>query len=422
MKMKIPVLWMLLLMLLFPLACGPDSIDKAPASKGETSQVTSGTDQAILVQGNTAFALALYQALRSNEGNLFYSPFSVSEALAMAYAGARGTTEKQMTSTMSFNLPQDRLHSAFSALDREVASRGQDAKGKEGRGFRLHVINAIWGQKGYDFLPDFLSILSANYGAGLRELDFQGAPDESRLSINKWVSDQTEGKIEDLLKQGTLSPKTRMVLTNAIYFNAAWQNPFQELATRDGSFRLLLGGTVKVPMMAMTEALGYARGSNFDAVQLMYDGEELSMVMLVPEIGQFEAFEKSLSAKKVDDTLKGLQPQKVALTMPKFRIESDFRLGKVLSAMGMPAAFSSGADFSGMTSKPDLFISDVVHKAMVAVDEQGTEAAAATGVIVVGSPPGAPIRVTIDRPFVFLIRDNPTGTILFVGRVVDPSR
>jgi serpin B len=388
-----------------------------------TSPDVSEADLATLVNGNSTFALDLYQAIKERGGNLFYSPYSISLALAMTYAGARGETEQQMADTLCFTLPQDRLHPAFNSLDIELSRRGEGAKGKDEKGFRLNVVNAIWGQKDYKFLSGFLDVLAENYGAGLRILDFASAPEESRITINNWVSDQTEGRIKDLIPQGLIDSLTRLVLTNAIYFNAAWQEPFNKDATHDGTFYLLNGDEITVPMMRQTESFGYSEGDGYQAVELPYDGREVSMVILLPTAGNFESFEDSLDAKRLDEIIGGLEYRQVALTMPKFEFDSDFSLGETLAAMGMPLAFSGGADFSGMTGNRDLFIADVVHKAFVSVDEAGTEAAAATAVVMPMAimPPEEPVEVTVDHPFIFLIRDIETGTILFIGRVLNPS-
>jgi len=417
----------LVIVLLLPVIV---SIQMAQPAAGEvlksdkeriTSPDVSTSEQASLVEGNSAFAFELYQELKEKEGNLFYSPYSISLALAMTYAGARGETAEQMAATLQFMLEQKRLHPAFNWLDAELATRGEGAAGKDGEGFRLNIVNAIWGQKDYEFLPDFLDVLAENYGAGLRILDFITEAEKSRVAINDWVSGQTEGRIKDLIPQGAIDEWTRLVLTNAIYFNAAWEHTFDEDMTADGPFYLLDGGQVTVPMMKQTESFGYTKGEGYQAVELLYDGGELSMVILLPEAGNFEAFEAGLQAQQVSDIISGLQPTEVALTMPRFEFDSEFSLKDTLADMGMPIAFSSGADFSGMTGNPELFISDVVHKAFVAVDEDGTEAAAATAVIMpTSAAPEPAVEVTIDRPFVFLIRDIETGAILFVGRVLNP--
>jgi len=387
-----------------------------------TSPDVSTGEQALLVEGNSAFAFELYKALGEEEGNLFYSPYSISLALAMTYAGASGETAQQMADTLHFLLGQEKLHPAFNWLDAELAKRGEGAEGKDGEGFRLNIVNAIWGQKDYEFLTDFLDVLAENYGAGLRILDFITETEKSRLTINDWVSDQTESRIEDLIPQGAIDALTRLVLTNAIYFNAAWENPFDKKMTADGPFYLLDGGQVIVPMMKQTESFSYTEGEGYQAVELLYDGDEISMVILLPEAGQFEAFAEGLQAQQVDAIINDLQDTRVTLTMPRFEFDSEFSLKDTLAGMGMPIAFSGDADFSGMTGNQELSISDVVHKAFVAVDEAGTEAAAATSVIIkLTAVPEPPVEVTIDRPFIFLIRDIETGAILFIGRVMNPA-
>jgi serpin B len=379
-------------------------------------------DMDALVKGNAAFAFDLYRVLKEKGGNMFLSPYSISLALAMTYAGAKGATESDMAKTLDFNLPQDRLHPAFNSLDQELSSRGKGAKGKDGKGFRLNIVNAIWGQKGYQFLAQYLDLLAQNYGAGLRTLDFQGAPDGSRQVINQWVSDQTESRIKDLIPQGAIDSLTRLVLTNAIYFNAAWANPFDKVGTQPGSFTLSNGSQVTVPMMHQSEGLSYATGEGFQAVELPYDGNELSMLVVLPDAGKFEQVENGLSSDKMASLIGSFQRKQVALAMPQFKFESEFGLNDALSKMGMAAAFTDQADFSGMTGKRDLYISDVIHKAFVAVDEAGTEAAAATAVVMRATAmPVSPIEVTLNRPFIFLIRDIKTGSVLFLGRIMKPS-
>jgi serpin B len=379
------------------------------------------SELAKLVDGNNAFALDLYQALREEDGNLFFSPYSISIALAMTYAGARGETESQMAATLHYLLSQDRLHTAFNALDLKLAKRGRGAAGQDGEAFRLNIVNALWGQKDYAFLAQYLDALAENYGAGMNLVDFINAAEASRVTINDWVEDQTEGKIKDLIPPGVIDGYTRLVLTNAIYFNAAWLHSFQEDLTHDGTFTLLDGSKVTVPMMCQQESLGYFLGEGYQAVELPYDGEELSMVILLPDAGQYEAFESSLSADRLNSILDGLSYQGVGLTMPKFEVDADFELGKTLKAMGMPLAFSDAADFSGMTGNRDLCIGEVLHKAFVSVDEAGTEAAAATAVVMKNTSVPQYKAVSVNRPFMFLIRDVQTNSILFVGRVLNPG-
>jgi serpin B len=399
----------------------------APASQSDKERIESPNvdvaDMTQLVAGNSAFALDLYQMLaKEGEENLFFSPYSISLALAMCYAGARGETEQQMAEVLHFALSQSQLHPAFNQLDLELGQRGANAQGKDGQGFRLNIVNATWAQDGYPFTIEYLDILAENYGAGLRTLDFSKDPEAARKTINGWVSDQTEERIKDLIPQGVINAVTRLVLTNAIYFNAAWANPFDEQRTTDGAFYLLNGSEVMVPMMQQQASFGYTERSGLQVIEMPYDGRELSMVVLLPPTGTLESLEAELDVQEIDAILGELRYQEVALTMPKFKVESAFGLAKTLQSMGMTDAFSDNADLSGMDGTTDLFIQDVVHKAFVDVDEAGTEAAAATAVIVgLKAMPQQPVTMTIDRPFVFFIRDIQTGTVLFVGRIVDPS-
>ena len=402
--------------------------DELRSAKGRAAPSTTGPALASLVDGNSAFAFNLYQALRAEDGNLFYSPHSISLALAMTYGGARGRTEGQMADTLRFSLPRERLHPAFNDLDLRLASRGKGAQGRGTEGFRLSIVNAVWGQQGHPFREAFLDVLAESYGAGVRQADFRGMPEETRLAINDWVAESTEDRIKDLIPPGVIDGLTRMVLTNAIYFNAAWSYPFNEADTRDRPFHLLDGSSVDVPMMKTEEGFGYAAGDGYQAVDLPYIGNELSMTILLPDRGRFGAFEDSLTGALVERTIAGMESRYVALELPKFEFESRFRLAETLKAMGMSDAFDSTAsDFSGMDGRSCLagdvgclYVKDVIHKAFVAVDEAGTEAAAATAVVMQAeSAPPEPVSVTVDRPFIFLIRDRETGAILFVGRVVE---
>lgn len=384
-------------------------------------------DKTALAEGNGAFAFALYKQLKPGDGNLLFSPHSISTAIAMTYAGARGTTEKQMAEALHFGLPQQRLHRAFNWLAQELSARGKGASGVDGKGFRLNVVDAIWGQRNFHFRLAFLDSLAENYGAGLRVTDFREATEESRVNINHWVSDQTENKIKDLIPQGAIDPSTRLVLINTVYFNAAWQTPFPTWAgaTRDLPFYLLSGENVSVPMMGQTTSFGYTDGEGYQAVELPYSGGELSMLILLPAKGKLAAFEDTLSFPQVDGIVSHLKKTLVSLTMPKFEFESpSVDLKKALSGLGMPAAFTlSEADFSGITGDAGLYISRVVHKAFVSVSEKGTEAGAATaGVMPPSAPAPSAISVTVDHPFIFLIRDVKTKAILFIGRVMSPVK
>lgn len=374
-----------------------------------------------LVKGSSDFAFDLYGQLRTEPGNLFYSPYSISLALAMTWAGAKGQTESDMAATLGFTLPQAQIHPAFNALDLALASRGKNAKASDGQGFRLRIANAIWGQTGYPIEQPFLDTLGENYGAGLRVVDFHSAPEASADLINQWVDKNTEGKIKELVTPENITPSTELVLTNAIYFNAAWLEPFEADATKDGAFTKLDGTTATVPMMHGYRDTGYVKGGDFQAVQLPYDGQELSMILIMPNEGAFDAFESSLDAAKIAEISGSLSEHSVDLALPKFKFDGSFSLASALSKLGMGAAFSSDADFSGISTKSQLAIQDVIHKSFVSVNEAGTEAAAATAVILGDTAAPEIASMTLDHPFIFVIRDDATKAILFVGRVADPS-
>ncbi|XYI01058.1 serpin family protein [Sorangium sp. So ce1128] len=379
-------------------------------------------DRAALVSGNSAFSLDLYQQLRQEPGNVFYSPYSISTALAMTWAGAKGETETAMADTMHFDLGQDRLHPAFNWIDQELESRGQGAQGADGKGFRLNVVNALWGQIGYPFEAAFLDALGLNYGAGMHVVDFLGQRQASVDLINGWVSEQTEGKIEKLVPVEAITVETVLVLTNAIYFNAAWRTPFEPTATEDGEFVTADGSEVTVPLMHRSLEMPYAEGDGYQAVAMPYDGDELSMVIVLPEKGTLDAFEASLDAAKIDGIVGAMSEHLVDTTMPRFKFEYQLSLKDTLKAMGMEIAFTPGAaDFTGINAQGEPYIQDVIHKAFVGVNEAGTEAAAATAVIVGDESAPVPASLALVNPFLFFIRDNATGSILFVGRIADPS-
>jgi serpin B len=388
-----------------------------------TSPDVPPEDRTALVTGNSSFALDLYQEVRQKEGNLFYSPFSISTALAMTYAGAKADTETAMAETLHFTLPQDKLHPAFNWLDLQLESRGQGASGADGQGFRLNVVNALWGQIGYNFEAPFLDTLAQSYGAGMHIVDFAGDPQGSADLVNGWVSDRTEGKIEKLVPASAITPETVLILTNAIYFNAAWKYPFETANTKDGTFTLSDGSTVTVPMMHNAPEMQYGEGAGYQAVSMPYDGDELSMIFLLPEQGTLADFEASLDAAKLGGIVGGMTTHQVDITMPKFKFEYELGLKKTLESMGMEVAFQSGvADFTGINSQGKPYIQDVLHKAFIGVNEAGTEAAAATAVIIGDESAPEPAAIALDRPFLFVIRDDATGSLLFVGRVADPTK
>lgn len=373
-----------------------------------------------LVKGNTQFACDFYNRIKDSKDNIFISPHSISVALAMAFAGARGNTQQQMAQALHFTLDQERLHNAFNALDLELAKRPQAV---EKDGFKLNICNAAWGQKDFPFLKDYLDVLALNYGSGLMLLDFITDPEKCRITINDWVSAQTEKRIKDLLPAGTITQATTLVLTNAIYFKAGWLYPFNKEYTSDAPFYTLDSQEVTVPMMYTVEDFGYTEEKDYyQAVELLYKGKEVSMIILLPAAGRFENFEASLNADFLGQIIGRLSLREVGLKMPKFSFEWKESLTGFLKALGMTDAFEPGlADFSGIDGALDLFISHVIHQSFVAVDEAGTEAAAATAVVIDYTSAPDTVSMVIDRPFIFLVRDRVTGALLFLGRVLLPS-
>lgn len=367
------------------------------------------------------FGFNLYRQVRQEQaGNLIVSPHSLSTVLTMTYAGARGQTETQMAQALHLSLPQERAHAAQNALDAALASRGATAK----RPFVLRSINSLWGQKDMPLQPAFLDVLAENYGAGLRVLDFQRDTERSRQAINAWVEEETRQRIKDLLPQGSITPTTRLVLTNAVYFNATWQNPFDKAATGPLAFHRLDGNSAPVPMMGTTKPLRvrYVEQAGVRVVELPYDGGELSMLLLIPERGAFATTEANLSAEMLNGLVSALQVRSVSLRLPRFELNAEVRAVGPLKQLGMVDAFTEAADLSGINGQRDLAIAEVIQKTFVRVDEEGTEAAAASGVVVgPTSAPTADVQVVVDRPFFFLIRDNATGLPLFFGGVVNPA-
>jgi serpin B len=384
-----------------------------------TNPHVATADQESLVDGNSAFALDLYSAIADDEDNIFYSPFSISIALSMTYAGARGDTANEMAQVMHFSMDQSRLHPAFNWLDLHLMDLAEEPIHDESDPFQLSVANSIWGQKDYHFEQDFLDTLAVNYGAGLRIADFIGQTESSRLAINNWVEKETNERIKDLLPQGSITSATRLVLTNAIFFKASWLNAFEEQMTASGDFTLRDGSTVTADLMNQTAQFPYADMGTYKAVEMPYDGGDVSMLVLLPD--DLATFEQGFDASVIDDATNALATERVNLTFPKFEFDAPLPLTQTLQDMGMQKAFSD-ADLSGMTGTRDLVITDVLHKAFVSVDEEGTEAAAATAVITgETSVPPPPEEFRADKPFIFMIRDNATGSLLFVGRIVDPT-
>ena len=372
-----------------------------------------------LADAHNAFALDLYKQLAGEGENIFYSPYSIYMALLMTYAGAAGDTASQMESTLHLPYSQEEVHAVMNALNLQLKANSiVDDK----PAFTLNIVNQLWGQAGYAFLPEFLNTLSQNYNAGLKTVDFAADPEGARELINLWVEAQTNEKIRDLIPEGVLNELTRLVITNAVYFKAAWLSPFDPANTKNGSFTLLDGTQADVPMMHQSSSMRAYVSQDVQAVELPYEGGTYSMVALMPTAGNLDTFEQSLTAESLQDILNQLERASVTLSMPKFKFDAAFALNDALEGMGMTDAFDPmKANFSGMDGTTSLYISSALHKAFVDVNEEGTEAAAATAVAIgLTSAPGQSYTITLDRPFLFLIRDNATGTLLFVGRMADP--
>ena len=382
-----------------------------------TAPVVSSDDAATFANDNLDFSLDLYLALRPrNSGNFVFSQTSISTALAMLYAGASSSTAAQMSDTLHFTLPAARLHAAFNALDLALTT---PPPGASPAAFRVQVANSIWLQDGFTVLPAYLDTLAENYGSGLFVEDFSTTPEPARDAINQWVADRTEGQIPSLFPQGSIDTLTRLVLANAVFFHGDWKVPFM----KDSPSRVFhaLTGDVSVPTMHGSSNAWIWNGTGWNAAAIDYVGDAAAMIIVVPDAGTFAAFEAGLTAESLSAILAGARPSGGAdLYMPRFEFSTDVGLNDILSELGMPDAFDDRADFSGINGARDLRVQAIVHKAIIAVDEKGTTASAATGVSVgiVSAPP----TLVVDRPFLFFVRHKSTGAILFQGRVVDPSR
>ena len=410
----------------------PSSGDVGEASSDlarNTSPNVAAGDMTTLTNDNAAFATDAYKAIGAipaNVGkNVFYSPYSISSALAMTYAGANGVTATEMASAMHFSLDQSKLHPAFDQLDLALTADAAAPVEADQKPLALHVANAIFGEKLDSFGKPFLDTLKTNYGAGVQLVDFEGNPDGSRVAINGWISDQTNAKIQNMLAPGTIDDSTRVVLVDAIYFDGNWSNPFDPKSTQDAPFTKLDGSSVSASTMSNGDLdVPVASTPAYDAIELAYAGNRVAMDIVVPKAGTFAAFEAGLTGASMNAIFSGLQTGPATVAMPKFKIAGDtISLKDMLQGLGMKTAFTGDADFSAIDLTTKVHIGDVLHKAYVSVDESGTEAAAATAVIMAGSAArtGSPIAVNANRPFFFALRDLTTGAVLFAGRVTDPT-
>ena len=374
-----------------------------------------------LIAGNTDFAFDLFAQLTDSENNIIFSPYSLSLAMALAYGGASGNTAAEIADTFNFSLAEERFHQSFNAVDIGLCGR-EYSDPESAKKLKLTIVNAFWGQDDYRFLGSYLDLLALNYGAGIYMLDFKTQPKICTAKINGWINDKTEGLINNAIPEGVISQWTRAILTNAIYFKANWVSEFSKSKTTADPFYLNDGTETTADTMHQEEVFNYGEDENSFAVELPYAGNKMSMLVVMPK-GDFATFEGTLDRELLAGIVSGLEPANIDLSLPKFKIEYTVDgLKTVLISMGMVDAFNSvAADFSGITGDRDLFISDIIHKAVIIVDETGTEAAAVTA-IVVGTTciPDLPVPVAINRPFFLFIRDKETGVILFMGRVLDP--
>lgn len=394
----------------------------------DRATVTDATDDevAALVAGDSEFAFDLFRAAGVGGENVFLSPYSIAAALTMTYAGARGITAEQMADALRFGVAGDRIDVARNELDLRIAQVPEPLPDDDREPLAIEIANSLWGQYDYPFLEEFLTTLAESYDAGMNLVDFRTSAEEARIAINDWVEEETAGRIEDLIPEGVVNSLTRLVLVNAIWFKASWADQFEPEATADGTFVTLDGTEVTVPFMNGTARRGYMSGDDFELLRMPYAGDA-SMIVIMPDEGRYNDVVGRLDADFVVDALGQVGSQEVNLAFPKFEFTSEFSLSGVLAEMGMSEAFvppagDGGADFTGITEERELFVQEVVHKAFVKVDETGTEAAAATAVIIgLTAVEDPPVRVEVNRPFVFLIEHSSTGEILFLGQVTNPA-
>jgi serpin B len=406
-------------------ACGAETTVTGPSASVEVERAAVGIEQAgVGADALHQFGWDLYRELAEPGANFAFSPHSVGVALAMTRAGAAGETRQAMDAALHV-VSGDDLGASLNALDASLAAAGGTREQADGTSVDLavDVANALWAQDGFDFEEPFLTSLATDFGAGVRLVDYQGDAEGARQEINGWIAGETRDRIPELIAPGVVSGSTRLVLTNAVYLNAPWLRPFEEGATAPADFHRLDGTTSTVDMMSMSAPLSQARVGSVQAVELPYVGDELAMLVLVPDEGTFETVSASIGAGMVDEIVAALAPSEVVLGLPTFELTTTIGLAPALKSLGLGIAFDPDqADFSAMSAEADPFISDVVHEAFLSVDEAGTEAAAATAVVVdLKAAPQDPVSVVVDRPFLVVIRHVETGGVLFLAQIVDPS-
>jgi serpin B len=377
-----------------------------------------------VVDANNHFASDLYSKYQSKEGNMFFSPYSISSALAMTYEGAKGQTAEEMRAVLHLPNNVEKIRSDFSSINDEL--------NKADKTYSLSIANALWAQKDYPFVDDYFNIVDTYYGGKVTNLDFKTDTENSRITVNSWVEDKTNDKIKDLVPKGILTPDIRLILTNAIYFKANWSSQFDAENTRDGQFKLSSGINAPAKMMHQTNYFNYGETNDLQILEMDYLGNDLSMLIILPKENNLNRVENILSKEKLSEWKGDMQTNKVVVTLPKFKFETKYFMAEDLKEMGMPTAFKyPDADFTGISPPTaespngELYIGEVIHQTFIEVAEYGTEAAAATAVIMkAGSaaPTQEPKIFTADHPFIFIIQQKDSGNILFMGRLSDPSK
>ena len=386
-----------------------------PTEPKEPDIEVTAEDAEAVIESNNMLAMDLYDRYRLEDGNLFFSPYSISSALTMTYEGAKGKTKDEMQEVLHLPDDEETLRSGHLSLYNEI--------NEEEKHYLISIANALWAQEAYPFVEEYFELVDRYYHGKVNNLDFVKDPEGSRTTINYWVEEKTYERIKDLIPQGIIGPDTRLVLTNAIYFKANWSEQFDAADTGDGTFTLDSGESVTTEMMHRTGDYNYWEDDGLQVLELDYIDEELSMLILLPKKNDMSDVEDNLDMEAIDDYRKNLESQRVRLTLPKFSFETKYLMSSDLKAMGMPTAFLyPDADFTGMSPRGELYIYEVIHQTFIEVAEYGTEAAAATAVVMAaGSVPRPATPFTADHPFIFLIQQKGSGNILFMGRMSDPT-
>ena len=366
-----------------------------------------------IINSNNEFAIDFYKEVKSNEGNVFFSPYSLSSTFSMAYEGAEGKTADEIQTVFHFTKNDTIRRSSFARI--------YNILNRKNKNYSLNTANAFWGQKGYSFLEEYKKVVNNYYGAEMKNLDFMQNPEEARQEINKWVEDKTNKKIKDLLANGTIKPDTTLVLTNTLYFKAAWEHPFDNKSTLETLFNTSTHNSIKVQMMKATENIKYMETDKVQMIELPYQQNELSMIIILPKENNISSIEEELTLQKLDEWESKLENTEVAVHLPKFKFKTKYTLNDYLKEMGMPTAFTPSADFSKIDGG-GLSISKAIHQTFIEVNEEGTEAAAATAIVFTkSSVPTKQKEFNANHPFLFIIQEHKTGQILFMGRMENPT-